>query len=280
MPRASLSTIVTKYPYQALYLKAVNTYIHTPTERAKKVKYCVQEKFNSVIMYGIDGVIGQQSYWVDLRKFISELKAAGVKYVGIAYSSTNVITFLNSFQDSSSTNQNFDFVISEIEPWVSSSGVSWSSYTNSIKTMKMWASAEIDVVDTWTYQGWVTKPTGTNANDNALNTIKNVNKPCLHNYVYPAPRPDYSLSRFKIYGQQALLAGFTATTKMPILTIFSAEVDFSQTGFKTKSPQAYYDDFVAYMDSQSFAGKECLDYRKGFVVFKDTDLMVARPLKP
>jgi hypothetical protein len=267
------------YPNQILYLKRVDLYLSNAAERAKKVKYCVQEGFNGVIMYGVDGIISNQSYWPNLKTFIAELRAAGVTKNGIAYSNKSVVTFLNSFQDS--TSRDFDFGISEIEPWVSTSGVSWSQYNDHINTFKLWANSESDYVDAWTYQGWINKPTGTSAAVNAFNTIKAVNKVCLHHYNYPLPIPSYGFeSRWKEYARQAVTLGYSATKKLTILPIYSAEQDYSQEGFKTKAPVDCYTDQVKWIDAQTFTGKDALNYKQGFIVFKDTDLMVARPLKP
>lgn len=269
-----------KYRHQILYLKAVHTYLNNPAERAKKVKYCKQEKFNGVIMYGVDGIISAQSYWPGLRAFILELQAAGVKYIGLAYSNDNVVTFLNNFQDATSSVSNFSFGISEIEPWVSTSGISWDEYIDRIASFRAWASIETDRVYAWTYQGWAQKPTGTNRDSNVKRTIQSVDNVCLHIYTYPKPNPSYGVDRWKWYGQQALLMGFTATRKLPVFPIYSAEIEFSQEGFKTKAPVDFYTEFITYMDGLTFPGKECLAYNLGFIVFKDTDLMVARPLKP
>lgn len=273
------ATIGVKYPMQGLYLSKVNTYVNNPTERAKKVKYCVQEKFNMVLMYGIDGIINSQSYWAGLRAFIRELRGAGVKYVVMAYSNDSVKTFLNAFQDASLPTENFDKIISEVEPWITTSGVSWAEYQRRISSMQTWAVSEADIVDTLTYQGWIQKPTGTDMTVNAINTINNVNKVCLHHYNYPLPNPSYGIDRWKEYALRASRLGYSATNKKVVMPIYSAELEFSQTGFKTKAPVTCYDEQVAWLDTQTFAGKECLDYKKGFLVFKDTDLMVARPLK-
>ena len=158
--------VATKYPMQICYLKRVDQYVNSATSRALKIKWLVQEKFNGVIMYGIDGVINP-SYYTGLHAFIRELKAAGIKYAAMAYSNDSVKSALNAFQDSSLTMENFDKIMSEIEPWVSSSGITWAEYFRRISSMHTWAQAEADTVDTMTYQGWINKPTGTTTFQNA-----------------------------------------------------------------------------------------------------------------
>lgn len=270
-------TIATKYVFQICYLKDVHNYMKYPANRAAKIKWLVQEKFNEVLMYGVDGIISASSYWPYLRAFITELRAAGIKYVGLAYSNSTVVPFLNSFQDTGTAK--FDRLISEIEPWVSTSGISWAEYQNRISAVRTWANSEPVPVTAMTYQGWANKPTGTNFAANCNATLRNVNIVCLHNYVYPAPSLTYQESRYKQYALEAYNLGFSATKKAVLLNIYSAEQEFSQTGFKTKSPQSYNDDIVAHFNALSFPHKECLDWTQGFLVFKDTDLEVVRPLK-
>ncbi len=275
---AAIPPIVGLYDYQCLYLRRVDLFVKDAALRALKVKYLIQEQYNAVVMYGIDGVISATSYHAPLRAFIRELRAAGVKRIILAYSNKAVKEFLNIFQDSSVPAENFDKVISEIEPWVSTSGVTWPVYIDHLSVIRTWATAEPDSVDTMTYQGWIQKPTGTNAADNANKTIRESAKICLHHYNYPLPNPTYGLDRYKTYGAELLKLGYTATRRKTFLPIYSAEIDFSQEGFKTKSPlDCYKAHLAAFKAMANFPGKECIDLSRGFIVFKDTDLMISRP---
>ncbi len=272
--------IPTKYPYQTLYAKRVDLYVKIPSERAKKIAYWKQEKFNGIIMYGIDGVIMSTSYWSAIRAFIRELRAAGVKYVALAYSNKNVVNFFNQFQDSASITENFDECFSEIEPWVSSSGVTWPAFIDALSSVRAWGSTEADRVLCNAYLGWPQKPTGTNFSQNVKDIIVNTDRSAWHCYVYPKPKASYMVSRYTELAKQALLLGYSINKKFKPINIYSAEIDFSQGQFKVQTPEQMHAAFITEWNAlPSFPGKEILDLSFGFAVFKDTDLMVSRPPK-
>jgi hypothetical protein len=284
IPMRSLSKLIpalipTKYPMQELYLNKVDAYFKNTAERKKRIDYMIKERYNGSLMYGVDGILTPSNYEA-IRDFIGEQKAKGITRVSMAYSSKSGIDKLIKFNASSihtSSNTKIDNVISEYEPWVSSSGVTWAQFFDLLEYAQSKTYGSLFQFQTRAYLGWPHKPNGTNTDANVMGTIQGVDIPCLHVYTYGKPAYSYLRTRLQWYAKQAHLFGYTALKPLVILPIYSSEQEFGFNYFSGNHPELAHDAILYGFQSDSFPYKECLDLSKGFLMFKESDISKARP---
>ena len=128
--------IQTKYNRQELYLNKVDTYIKSVSECKKRVDYMIREGYNGAKTYGIGSLIGNASNWPYIRDFVGMLKQAGVIRVGMAYSdksSVDKIAAFNAWSGHTINQTQIDNQISEIEPWVKTSGWTWDQFFETLE---------------------------------------------------------------------------------------------------------------------------------------------------
>lgn len=273
-------TIPTKYPRQELYLNKADSYFKDPAARKKIVDYMVREMYNGAKFYGIDSSLKDPKNWPYIRDFVGEMKNRGVLRVGLAYSDKGSVDRIAAFNASPihTVNQTqIDNQISEIEPWVSSSGKTWSDLFDVLEYIQSKAFVSKPKLETLSYEGHPNKPDAAQFGNNVKGTILGVDVPCLHCYVFPAPTYPYIRPRLIEFGKQGMLLGYTALKKLPIIPIFSSEQEFSFPFFKKYHPSVAMDALVTAFDADTFPGKECIDFKVGFLMFKASDIMAARP---
>jgi hypothetical protein len=278
--KASTAKILTKYERQELYINKVDTFVKVKAERDKRVKYMAQESYNGGALYGIDSLLQSSSNFSAVRDFLGELSAAGVIRRGIAYSSIKGIDALNKFNASSihtSALTKINFTVSESEPWVATSGVSWANFFALIEYAQNMANAA--GIEHRTYQGWPNKPSDTARALNVYYTILGAEVPMLHIYNFDAPQYARVRARLIEFAKQAFNLGFTPLKKLTVMSIFSGEQEFSFDYFKTHSPVEAMDQILKEFNADNFPNKNLLDFSKGFITFKYSDMLGARPLK-
>ena len=272
--------IQTKYSRQELYLKRVDLFIKSSTECKKIVDYMVREMYNGAEMYGIDHFIDDPKNWPYIRDFVGLMRQAGGIRVGIAYSNKNAVGKLAAFNASPihTVNQTqIDNQISEIEPWVSSSGVTWSDFFNTLEYVQKVGYSAKPRLEVRSYEGWPQKPTASQEGNNVRGTILGVDVVGLHVYTYGQPAYSYIRSRLMEFAKQAVLCGYTPLKKLPVIPILSAEPDFSGPWFKKYHPVLAMDDLVNRFNADSFPNKDVLAFDLGYLMFKSTDIMAVRP---
>lgn len=251
-----------------LYIDGLDTRINDPAWQAGVVSALRLHRFNGVQLYGTGPLFDRPSTWPQLRDFLGLLRKTGIRHIGAAYGSSRITERLDSFHASplhTSRETRFDGVISEIEPWVPTSNVTWPDFITTLATVRRWATASR--IEASAYLGWPQCPTGELLDDHIRRVMRNVDALYLH--CYCEGRPQIGIAqrrRLEACGRQAGHA-HTPERPLPVLTIYSAEARYSGAHLIQNGVAKTHADFVRERSSLTFPGLDCLDLTAGYAVF-------------
>ncbi len=265
--------------YRGVYLDKLTTIVGTATKEDSLLAWCKKYNFTTITCYGLYTLLSERAYFAKMAAFIKKARTKyGIKTVAASMGSaaafttamnSSTKTSINEYNNSrTDTLERFNQANLELEWWNGES--TYPNFLNQLSAIQTWGKSQNPKIPTEEYIGWFKNPAGQDSLQ-AAGLVKYSDRILIHDY-YPSPSYGYIENRLKTIAKAA-----KAQNKViPIIIIFSAEMDASGNYFITSTFEQAYNTVIAQYNTANFVGKEFLK-PIGYQIFAQSDARLVRP---
>ena len=270
--------IATPPAYRGIYVDNFDHLLGNNTREDSLLNWCVSNGINSISLYDLNTVMGNERY-TDLARFIQRARSSfGIEEVAAVRGSSANITQNASYDASRvNTKERFTTYNLENEWWNNGPSCDFGCYTSILKSMSNKARSASPRITTEAYIGWFLNPSGQDLQQ-AKTLVSWLDRILVHDYR-TSPQFGYLQSRLSFLGKAAQ----SQNRVMDVIVLFSAEPEFMQDYFSVSGQNHSftdaYADIVNQFNAASFAGKNNVRLI-GYQIFDYSLARQARPAYP